>query len=242
MTMTKSDDEPPECSEPPQPRSAHSKLSAGVEIIGDSTVADDATIGAYSLIQDSTVGAGASVGRFCTIKSGSELAAGAMVLDRSDVSGSRIESGGEVGPNALLEGSVVKTGAKVGPFSRVRAGSRIERDAYVGTHAEIKASAIGRASKVGHFSFVGDAVLGAGVNIGAGAVTANFDGESVQQTEIEDGASIGAGTVLVAPVKVGQGARTGAGAVVTHDVPDGATVMGVPARVAAATDGRMDAG
>ena len=241
MTMTKSDDEPPECSEPPEPRSTHPRLGAGVEIVGDSTVADDATIGAYSLIQDSKVGAGASVGRFCTIKSGSELATGAVVLDRSDVAASRIESGAEVGPNALVEDSVVETDAKVGPFSRVRAGSRIERDAYVGTHAEIKASIIGRASKVGHFSFVGDAVLGAGVNIGAGAVTANFDGESVQQTEIGDEASIGAGTVLIAPVKVGTGARTGAGAVVTRDVPDGATVVGVPARTTAVTDGRMDA-
>lgn len=234
--MTSSDDEPPDCSEPPKPPCNQSQLGAGVEIRGDSTVADGARIGSYSLIEDSQVGKGAQVGRFCTIRSGSKLADGAVVLDRTEVSGSRIAPNAEVGPNALVEDSVVQSGAKVGPFSRVRADSRIERDAYVGTHAEIKSSVIGPASKVGHFSFIGDAVLGTGVNVGAGAVTANWDGESVQRSEIGDRASIGASTVLVAPLKVGTGARTGAGAVVTRDVPDGATVKGVPARIAAAAD------
>lgn len=234
--MTSSDDEPPDCSEPPKPRRTHSQLGAGVEIRGDSTVDEGASIDSYSLIEDSQVGTGAQVGRFCTIRSGTELADGAVVLDRTEVAGSRIAHDAEVGPNAIVEDSVVESGAKVGPFSRVRAGSRIERDAYVGTHAEIKSSVIGPASKVGHFSFIGDARLGAGVNVGAGAVTANWDGESVRHSEIGDRASIGAGTVLVAPVKMGADARTGAGAVVTRDVPDGATVKGVPARIAVATD------
>lgn len=216
------------------------RLGAGVQIRGDASVGAGAWVDASTIIDSASVGARAAVGAFCTIRAGSEIAAGAIVRDRSEVTGSRVATGCEIGPNALVEDSVVETGAKVGPFSRVRAGSVLERDAYVGTHAEVKASVVGVESKVGHFSFLGDASLGALVNIGAGAVTANYDGVSVQRTRICDGVSIGAGTVLVAPVTVGERARTGAGSVVTRDVPAGALVKGVPARVSTAllVDGR----
>ena len=208
-------------------------IGAGVQIRGSSVVGSGARIDAYTIIEDSEVGAGSEIGSFCTVRGGSDISSGAVVRDRSEVAGSRVAGGCEIGPNALVEDSVVESGAKVGPFSRVRAGSILRDDSYVGTHAEVKASVIGVGSKVGHFSFVGDAELGASVNIGAGAVTANFDGESIQRTKICEGSSVGAGTVLVAPLEVGSKARTGAGAVVTRDVPAGALVKGVPARLAA---------
>lgn len=210
------------------------RLGAGVQVRGQARIGSGARIDAYTIIDGSSIGAGAVVGAFCTVRAGSDVAPGAVVRDRSELAGSRIAARCEIGPNALVEDSVVETGAKVGPFSRVRAGSVLQRDAYVGTHAEVKASVIGVGSKVGHFSFIGDCVLGSSVNIGAGAVTANYDGASVQRTGICDGASIGAGTVLVAPVTVGAGARTGAGSVVTRDVPADSLVKGVPARLSAA--------
>jgi bifunctional UDP-N-acetylglucosamine pyrophosphorylase/glucosamine-1-phosphate N-acetyltransferase len=101
---------------------------------------------------------------------------------------------------------------------------------HVGNFVEVKASRLGRGTKVGHFSYVGDAEVGEEVNIGAGTVTCNYDGERKNATVIGDGAFVGSDTMLVAPVRLGRGARTGAGAVVTEDVPDGATVAGVPAR------------
>jgi len=94
----------------------------------------------------------------------------------------------------------------------------------------VKASRIGKGSKAGHFSYIGDADVGADVNIGAGTVTCNYDGEKKHETMIGDGAFIGSDTMLIAPVRVGRKASTGAGSVVTKDVPDGAKVAGVPAR------------
>ncbi len=120
--------------------------------------------------------------------------------------------------------------ATVGPFSHLRPGSVIGPDAHIGNYAEIKDSVIGPGAKIGHFSYVGDTTVGAGANIGAGTVTCNYDGDVKHQTFIGENAFIGSGTMLVAPVSIGPGASTGAGSVVTHDVPSGARVAGVPAR------------
>ena len=151
-----------------------------------------------------------------------------------------------IGPNAVLRDSVVgdgctvvasmleeatlEVGVDVGPFSHLRPGSHIGQGSHVGNFVEVKESSLGREVKAGHFSYIGDATVGDGVNIGAGMVTANFDGDDKHLTVIEEGAFIGSDTVLVAPVRVGKGARTGAGAVVTRDVAEGETVVGVPAR------------
>ncbi|MBN1953866.1 MAG: bifunctional UDP-N-acetylglucosamine diphosphorylase/glucosamine-1-phosphate N-acetyltransferase GlmU [Anaerolineae bacterium] len=137
---------------------------------------------------------------------------------------------------SVVEQAVMEAGSDVGPFSHLRRGARLEAGAHVGNFGEVKNATLGAGSKMGHFSYLGDAEVEAGVNIGAGTVTCNYDGKDKHQTYIEEDAFIGSGTMLVAPVRVGKGATTGAGAVVTHDVPAGAVVYGVPARGKEAAD------
>lgn len=137
---------------------------------------------------------------------------------------------------SMLEEATLEAGSNVGPFSHLRLGAHVGSGSHVGNFVEIKESTLGREVKAGHFSYIGDATVGDGANIGAGAVTANYDGEAKHRTEIEEGAFVGSDTVLVAPVRVGKGARTGAGAVVTRDVADGDTVAGVPAKPTKASE------
>jgi bifunctional UDP-N-acetylglucosamine pyrophosphorylase/glucosamine-1-phosphate N-acetyltransferase len=115
-------------------------------------------------------------------------------------------------------------------MSHLRPGSVVGPDAEIGNYAEIKKSRLGARVRQHHFSYLGDAQVGDDVNIGAGSVTANFDGTAKHETVIGDGAFIGVDTMLRAPVTVGPGAKTGAGSVVTRDVAPGKTVVGVPAR------------
>jgi bifunctional UDP-N-acetylglucosamine pyrophosphorylase/glucosamine-1-phosphate N-acetyltransferase len=131
---------------------------------------------------------------------------------------------------SMLEGATLEPGADVGPFSHLRPGAYVERGVHIGNFVEVKESHLGQGTKIGHFSYIGDATVGPNVNIGAGTVTCNFDGEKKNPTVIEEGAFIGSDTMLVAPVTVGRGAVTGAGAVVTRDVPPHTLVVGVPAR------------
>ena len=121
--------------------------------------------------------------------------------------------------------------ADCGPFAKLRAGTEIADDVHIGSFVELVRTKVGRGSRVPHVSYLGDTDLGEDANIGAGTITANFDGRNKNRTKIGDGAFIGVDTMLIAPVRIGQGARTGAGSVVTKDVPPGATVVGVPARV-----------
>jgi bifunctional UDP-N-acetylglucosamine pyrophosphorylase/glucosamine-1-phosphate N-acetyltransferase len=133
--------------------------------------------------------------------------------------------------NSVVEGSVIGDGVHVGPFSHLRRGALLRSGVQVGNFSEIKNSTVGAGSHVGHFSYLGDAVLGERVNVGAGTITCNYDGQKKNATQIGDEVLLGSDTLLVAPVCVGKRARTGAGAVVTHDVPDDALVTGMPARV-----------
>lgn len=133
----------------------------------------------------------------------------------------RSEIGREViiGPLSVVIDSVVEEGAQVGPFARLRPGSVIKRGAKIGNFVEVKKSEIGEGSKVQHLSYIGDATLGRHVNIGAGTITCNYDGFRKHQTIIEDEVFIGSGNMLVAPLKIGRGAFTGAGSAITKDVP-----------------------
>jgi bifunctional UDP-N-acetylglucosamine pyrophosphorylase/glucosamine-1-phosphate N-acetyltransferase len=132
---------------------------------------------------------------------------------------------------SALEEAVMEDDSDIGPFGHLRKGSVICRGAHMGNFGEMKNSTLGPGSKMGHVSYLGDTQVGANVNIGAGAVTCNFDGQRKHPTIIEDDVFIGSDSMLVAPLHIGQGAKTGAGSVVTHDVPPGAVVYGVPARV-----------
>jgi bifunctional UDP-N-acetylglucosamine pyrophosphorylase/glucosamine-1-phosphate N-acetyltransferase len=132
---------------------------------------------------------------------------------------------------SVVESSVVEDRVTIGPFSHLRPGSHIGEGAEIGNYAEVKNSRIGRGVKSHHMSYLGDAELGAGTNVGAGTITANWDGRRKNRTKVGEGAFLGVDTMLVAPVEVGDGAKTGAGAVVTHDVPAGKLAVGVPARI-----------
>jgi bifunctional UDP-N-acetylglucosamine pyrophosphorylase/glucosamine-1-phosphate N-acetyltransferase len=117
-------------------------------------------------------------------------------------------------------------------MSHLRPGAVIEDEVTLGNYAEVKASRVGAGTQMHHFSYVGDADVGEHVNIGAGTITVNYSSETraKSRTTVEDGASIGSDTMLVAPVNVGEGAMTGAGSVVTHDIPAGEVWVGAPAR------------
>ncbi|MBU1024142.1 bifunctional UDP-N-acetylglucosamine diphosphorylase/glucosamine-1-phosphate N-acetyltransferase GlmU [bacterium] len=130
-----------------------------------------------------------------------------------------------------LEEARVDDNCVVGPYSHLRPGVYLKKGAKVGNFCEIKKSIIGEGSKINHLSYIGDATIGKNVNIGAGTITCNYDGTLKHRTIIGDNAFIGSDSILVAPVKIGAGTLTGAGSVITRDVPDGQVVMGVPARV-----------
>jgi bifunctional UDP-N-acetylglucosamine pyrophosphorylase/glucosamine-1-phosphate N-acetyltransferase len=152
-----------------------------------------------------------------------------------------------IGPDARLTDTIVGEGAvvrqtvaneveigddaSVGPFVFLRPGTRLAARAHVGTFVEIKNSDIGEDAKVPHLAYIGDAEIGDGANIGAGTITANYDGREKHRTKVGKGARISSNTVLVAPVEVGDEAYTGAGAVVNRDVPARAMAKGVPAEI-----------
>ena len=202
-------------------RIAQKWMEGGVTIVDpattfiDSTVeiAPDATILPFTFLEGTTtIGAGAEVGPQTRIVD-SEIGERATVTF------------------AVVKGSVVGAEASVGPFASLRPGTRLEKGSKIGTFVETKAMTLGEDSKANHLSYLGDARIGRGVNVGAGTITCNWDGQDKHETVIEDDAYISSDTMLVAPVHVGKRAATGAGAVVKGDVPDDALAVGAPARI-----------
>lgn len=132
---------------------------------------------------------------------------------------------------SVLEGAHLEDDVDMGPFARLRKGAHLGRGVHVGNFGEVKDSHLGPGVKMGHFSYIGNAQIGANTNIGAGTITCNYDGAAKHVTEIGEDAFIGSDTMLVAPVSLGDRARTGAGSVVTKNVPADSLAVGVPARV-----------
>ena len=151
-----------------------------------------------------------------------------------------IDQGAEIGKGTIIypytfieKGVKISSNCSIGPFARLRSGTVIDKDVGVGNFVEIVRSYIGKDTRIKHQSYIGDTIIGKRVNIGAGTIVANYDGKRKHKTIIEDDAFIGTGTILIAPVKVGRGAVTGAGSVVTKNknVPAGHTVVGIPAKI-----------
>jgi len=181
------------------------------------------------------------------IEPGAQLGPDTVVLPNTHINAAcQIGSGCVIGPNTILrnttvgdrsrvecsvlEGAWLADEVSVGPFARMRPGARLERGVHMGSFGEIKNSTLGPDVHMGHFSYIGDTTIGAHANIGAGTITCNFDGVHKNKTVIGEHAFIGSDTMLVAPVTIGAGARTGAGAVVTKNVPPDTLAVGMPAR------------
>jgi bifunctional UDP-N-acetylglucosamine pyrophosphorylase/glucosamine-1-phosphate N-acetyltransferase len=178
---------------------------------------------------DVEVGQDTVIEPFTTLGPGTRIGPGCQVGPHADIAGSEIGTGCRV-EHSWLRGVKLGDRTDCGPFVRLRPGTEIAADVHVGSFAEINRTRIGAGTRVPHFSYLGDAVVGENVNIGAGTITANYDGTAKNATTIEDGAFVGVATMLRAPVKLGRGSRTGAGSVVLHDVPPGVTVAGSPAK------------
>src|SRR3981081_2677639 len=137
------------------------------------------------------------------------------------ISNSQLGAGTEVFANSIIDHASVAENCRIGPFARVRPETVLHHDVHIGNFVEIKSSEIGAGSKANHLSYVGDARVGSGVNVGAGSITCNYDGKNKWPTLIEDGAFIGSGSMLVAPVRIGAGATIGAGSTVTQNAQSG---------------------
>ncbi|HEX4964629.1 MAG TPA: bifunctional UDP-N-acetylglucosamine diphosphorylase/glucosamine-1-phosphate N-acetyltransferase GlmU [Thermoanaerobaculia bacterium] len=181
---------------------ARTVIHYGVPVGEDTVIHPDVTLTGHTVI-----------GRECVIHQG------AWLRD------TKVGDGAVIEPYSVLDGAEVGPGCRVGPFARLRPASRLREGARVGNFVEVKNSEIGPGAKVNHLSYVGDATVGEGANVGAGVITCNYDGVRKNPTEIGARAFIGSDTMLVAPVKVGAGASTAAGSVVTRNVPEGALAV-----------------
>jgi len=199
---------------------AERHMRNGVTIVDPASTFIDAavTIGQDARIEPWTVLAGAT-------RIGDEAVIGPQATIRDSSIGPRSTVWASV-----VEASTVAEEVQIGPYAHLRPGCVIGPRCRIGNYAELKRASLGAGTQQHHFSYIGDAEVGEAVNIGAGAVTANFDGTTKHRTVIGDRAFIGVDTMLRAPITIGEGARTGAGAVVTRDVAPGKTVVGMPAR------------
>ncbi|MDQ3876751.1 MAG: bifunctional UDP-N-acetylglucosamine diphosphorylase/glucosamine-1-phosphate N-acetyltransferase GlmU [Actinomycetota bacterium] len=205
-------------------------LEAGVSIVDPSVTYIDATV---------TIEKDATIQPFTFLEGETRIGEAAEIGPQARVVDSEIAAGASVS-FAVIRGSRIGPDASVGPFASLRPGTTLEKGARVGTFVETKHSVIGEESKANHLAYLGDATIGKGVNVGAGTITCNWDGQSKHKTIVDDDAYIGSDTMLVAPVHIGARAATGAGSVVKGEIPPDALAVGVPARVLKGKGNKMD--
>ncbi len=169
-----------------------------------------------------TIGSGTIVHPGVTLEGRTSVGTGCRIRSWVRITDSTLGNGVVVNDSCLILESHVDDECRVGPFAHLRPGSHMKRASHVGNFVELKKTVLGDGSKAGHLAYLGDATIGAGVNIGAGTITCNYDGVKKHPTTIGDGAFIGSDSQLVAPVSVGAGAYVAAGSSITEDVPPGA--------------------
>jgi bifunctional UDP-N-acetylglucosamine pyrophosphorylase/glucosamine-1-phosphate N-acetyltransferase len=179
---------------------------------------------------------GVQVGQDTVLRPGTTLRGATKIGERCEIGPGSVIRDCTIGDDCLvlaswLESAVMESGSRVGPMSRLRPGAHLLSGAHIGNFGEVKNAVIGTDVQMHHFSYVGDAAVGASSNIGAGAITMNYDGKEKHHTEIGERVFIGCDTLLRAPVTVGSDAATGAGSIVTRDVPSGMLAVGIPARM-----------
>jgi bifunctional UDP-N-acetylglucosamine pyrophosphorylase/glucosamine-1-phosphate N-acetyltransferase len=191
-------------------------MAEGVTILDPAAtyVDDTVTVGADTVLYPGVV-----------LEAGTTIGSDSIVGTGCQVRASRLGDGVRLKPYCVLTEAEVEAGAELGPFCHLRPRAHIGAGAHIGNFVEVKKSRIGRGSKANHLAYIGDATVGEGVNIGAGAITCNYDGVAKHQTTIGDRAFVGTNASLVAPLTIGEGAHIGAGSVVTKDVPPGALAV-----------------
>lgn len=209
---------------------------ARAEAIARRRIAERHMLGGVTLQDPSSiyVDADVQIGADTVILANTHLQGKARIGARCRIGPNTVVRDSQIGDDCKVEASVVEEAVledhvDIGPFAHLRKGAYLARGVHMGNFGEVKNSRLGPGAKMGHFSYLGDAEVGADVNIGAGTITCNYDGERKHKTVIEEGAFIGSDTMLVAPVRIGKRAKTGAGSVVTHDVPPDTVAYGVPA-------------
>ncbi|MEO5986057.1 MAG: bifunctional UDP-N-acetylglucosamine diphosphorylase/glucosamine-1-phosphate N-acetyltransferase GlmU [Candidatus Limnocylindria bacterium] len=201
-------------------RIAERHMRGGVTIVDPATTRIDAAV---------EIGQDARIEPWTILEGRTVIAQDAVIGPNAHVRDSRIGPRTRVWASAVEEATVAED-SQIGPYAHLRPGAEVGARCRIGNFAEIKQSRLGAGTQQHHFSYLGDAEIGENVNIGAGSVTANFDGTAKHRTQIGDGAKIGVDTMMVAPVTIGPNATTGAGSVITRDVAPGKTVVGMPAR------------
>lgn len=175
---------------------------------------------------DLKVGADSTIDINCIFEGNVSLGSNVRVGANCKIIDSTIADNVEIKPNSIIEGASLEAGCSVGPFVRLRPGAQLGQDVAIGNFVEVKKTTLGRGSKASHLSYLGDAIIGAGVNIGAGTITCNYDGVNKHITEIQDDVFVGSNTALVAPVVVGQGSTIAAGSTITKQIDADSLAIG----------------
>jgi bifunctional UDP-N-acetylglucosamine pyrophosphorylase/glucosamine-1-phosphate N-acetyltransferase len=198
------------------------RLRAEELMLAGATLADPARVDIRGNVQ---VGRDVFIDVNAVLSGNVHLAAGVKVGPNCIITDSKIGEGTEIFANSIIDHAVVAQNCRIGPFARLRPGTVMHREVHIGNFVEVKNTEIGAGSKANHLTYLGDSRVGKDVNVGAGSITCNYDGANKWPTFIEDGASIGSGTMMVAPVRIGAGTTIGAGSTIRASTPDNKLVF-----------------